>query len=279
MKFTALPDYFQAYTTENPDGIEAVNHQHLQFVTHGSWSELSASIPQDTPNTKYKLLILARHGQGYHNAGVSRYGVARWDEYWSLLDGDEHGDWFDAKLTPLGQEQVQEIGSTILKPMCQEVGLPQIFYSSPMRRCLETFIESWSQVFDQENGEIPVHVVENLRETLGEHTCDKRVDHHVSVDEYQGAKIAQNKRLKLCYEENYPEKDSLWEADHRETDDETDTRTAVALTRILTEPYRYISVTCHSGVIKSVLRNLQHPPVNNLDTGGVVALVVKCDQL
>lgn len=117
--------------------------------------------------------------------------MEKWDAYWSLLSGDEHGEWLDSKLTPLGKDQVRRTGSNVLLPMAKQLGmLPHVFFSSPMRRCLETFIESWTPVL-AETQELPAgtkistRIIEGLRETLGSHTCDKRVAHSMAVDEYQ----------------------------------------------------------------------------------------------
>ncbi|SCW00692.1 LAFE_0C09846g1_1 [Lachancea fermentati] len=273
-QFEALPGYFQAYATDNSTGVDAAGNKHLEFVVHGSWKDLFASIPNDTDDFVYKFLVLARHGQGHHNVGVELYGEPEWDRYWSKLDGDEHRHWLDAHLTPLGIEQARDTGALILSPMCKELGLPDVFYCSPMRRCIETFIGSWSQILEGD-GPVPVHIVENLRETLGEHTCDKRVNQKGVLENYQGASI-NTRTLQLLYDQGYPDQDQLWKQDHRETDTEMDERIHLGLSRALSGSERFVSITCHSGVIQSALRVLAHPPVGHLNTGGIVCCVVRC---
>ncbi|EDZ71012.1 YKL128Cp-like protein [Saccharomyces cerevisiae AWRI1631] len=168
--------------------------------------------------------------------------------------------------------------------MAKQLGmLPHVFFSSPMRRCLETFIESWTPVL-AETQELPAgtkistRIIEGLRETLGSHTCDKRVAHSMAVDEYQDFSTESGHTVHWQYVPDYPEDDELWLPDHRETCAEMDKRTLNGLFELfnqLSSEEKFISLTCHSGVIQSVLRNLQHPPIYNLDTGKVVAVVVE----
>lgn len=286
MPFAALPGFFRAFESQDSQGVDSSIVDHLELVSHDSWANLYEQIPPDTDTEHYKLVVLARHGQGYHNAAILRYGMEAWDAHWSFLDGDEHGKWLDSKLTDLGKGQVQETGLEVLSPIIEELQmLPHVFFSSPMRRCLETFIGSWGGIFTKNNHHlreqtIPVRVVENIRETLGEHTCDKRVPHSESVKEYQNYKTHAGHTIDWLYDSNYPEQDQLWLEDHRETISELDQRLHAGLSQIfsqLSSDQRFVSITCHSGVIGSALRNFKHPPVQNLNTGKVVCAVVKID--
>lgn len=286
MTFTALPGYFRAFENSDSRGVDSSIIDHLELVSHDSWADLYAQLPEDTDTENYKLVILARHGQGYHNAAILRYGQEAWDSYWSFLDGDEHGNWLDSKLTDLGQRQVQATGSGVLSPIVKDLQLlPHVFFSSPMRRCLETFVGSWQDIFAGNEQhltgkEVSVRVLENIRETLGEHACDKRVPHSVAVKEYQNFKTGAGHTIAWSYESDYPEEDRLWRKDHRETISELDARLHTGLSQIfsqLSSDQKFISITCHSGVIGSILRNLKHPPVQNLNTGKIVCAVVKVD--
>ena len=280
--FRALPGYFVAFPKKNSKPVDSSKLNHLELLGHKSWKQLYDSIPKDTPTHEYKLLIVARHGQGYHNAALDRYGEDKWDEYWSLLEGDEYGEWVDSKLTPLGKKQVSNTGLNVLLPIIQDLGfLPHIYFSSPMRRCLETFIESWTPVFRElqpPETHVSPFILENLRETLGEHTCDKRVDHSIAVEEYQNYKMKTGNVINWKYSKDYPEVDQLWRADWREPQLEMDTRVNNGLVEVfekLTSEEKFVSITCHSGVIGSILRNLKHPEIQNLDTGKIVAVVVE----
>ena len=121
MSLRAVPGYFSAYPNEAFQGLDSTKNDHLQLINHKNWKELYDAIPKDTRSCHYKLLILARHGQGYHNAAILRYGMEEWDAYWSLLSGDEHGEWLDSRLTPLGKDQVRRTGSNVLLPMIKPV--------------------------------------------------------------------------------------------------------------------------------------------------------------
>lgn len=288
MKFTAEPGYFSSYETVGQEALDSTVDDHNVLVAHPDWKQLYDSIPSDTEDTQYKLLILARHGQGYHNYSMQKYGVKLWDDYWAMLDGDEGGSWLDAHLTDVGKEQVSETGRTVLLPLAQQLGfLPHKFFNSPMRRCLETFAYSWGQVLAHEpqlmdgDSVITNKVIENLRENLGSHTCDKRVPHSESLAEYTNYAMpgGNGTTVNWVYEEPYPELDDLWEEEHRETPDEMDVRTRKGLETLFSHADnsddKFLSLTVHEGVIMSVLRNLEHPGVKNLQTGKTVAVVVK----
>lgn len=282
--YKALPGYFKAFQTENSEGIDSTVEDPIELVSHKSWKELYDSLPADTAEDSYKLIILARHGQGYHNAALQRYGLEDWENSWSLREGDQYGSWVDSRLTPLGKKQVQSTGEQILLPIVESLCLlPQVFFSSPMRRCLETFVGSWTPVFENykhlASGEtIPVNIIEDVRETLGEHTCDRRVSLTEVTEEYQDLNTASGHRVHWNFEQNYPEDDQMWLPDYRETDREMDQRIHKGLIKMFKQvrpDQKIISLTCHSGVIKCALRNFKHPPVMCLDTGKIVCAVVK----
>ncbi|GMM53637.1 putative phosphomutase [Maudiozyma humilis] len=291
MKFTAEPGYFSSFATPGQEALDSTVDDHNVLIAHPDWKQLYDAIPADTPSTQYKLLILARHGQGYHNYSMEKYGVQQWDDYWAMLDGDDGGSWLDAHLTALGKDQVRDTGRTVLLPLVQQLGfLPHRFFNSPMRRCLETFAYSWGQVLASEphtltrSGSTTVTntVIENLRENLGSHTCDKRVPHSEALAEYTDYAIpaaSPGTTVNWVYEQPYPEEDALWEEEHRETPDEMDVRTRKGLETLFAHAAdprdKFLSLTVHEGVIKSVLRNLEHPGVKNLQTSKTVAVVVK----
>lgn len=284
--YRALPGFFQGYPKVNSKDIDATKTNHLSFVNHSNWKQVYDSLPKDTDNKQYKLMLVARHGQGYHNAAIVRYGEPKWDAYWSLLNGDEYGQWNDSKLTPLGKKQVITTGEEILLPIINQIGiLPHKFFCSPMRRCLETFIESWTPVFKANRNlmtdVIYNNVFENVRETLGEHTCDKRVNHSVTVNEYQDYKLSTGQEIRWLYQPDYPEEDQLWRADYRELDSEMDERINNGLLQIfesLEDEDKLLSLTCHAGVINSVLRNMEHPAIKNLATGQMVPIIVEIEK-
>ncbi|CCK68287.1 phosphoglycerate mutase family protein KNAG_0A06260 [Huiozyma naganishii CBS 8797] len=285
LEFKALPGFFSGYATEDSGEIDARYHDHLGLINHRNWKELYKSIPRDTESHQYKLIILARHGQGYHNAAIARYGRESWNSKWCYLNGDEHGEWLDSKLTPVGQEEVKNTGLSTLLPMVDSLQiLPHKCFSSPMRRCLETFTSSWTHVFQEhkellpENNTVNVKIFENLREDLNTHPCNERVDHSVSVSEYQDCKMKSGTSVHWEYEPDYPEKDQLWSPTQAESKEELDKRIHDGLTQVfetVSPTDKFISITCHSRVIESSLRNLKHPMIWWLGTAQVVCAVVE----
>lgn len=287
MKLRALPGYFQSFPNNECQNTDSQQTNPCGLLNHDNWSQLYTSIPKDTPTHQYKLLLLARHGQGFHNAATDRYGSEAWDSYWCSLPGDEHGSWVDSKLTDLGQRQVSETGSQILLPIVLQLGfLPHKFYSSPLRRCLETYIGSWGEVLSvktdmsQEN-EIHISIIEELRELFNGYTCNHRVPHSQAIKEYQHCKTHSGVQLNWKYEEGYPELDELWTPTLRESKAMIDQRISVALNKVLTpltSDERFISVTCHAYVIESILRVVNHPCVDNLGTAKIVPLVIEIEK-
>ncbi|CCD26223.1 phosphoglycerate mutase family protein NDAI_0H00490 [Naumovozyma dairenensis CBS 421] len=292
-EFKSLPKYFHAFPRYGSPPIDSQMDDPLKLnnVFNNNWKQLYESIPKEDEFYSYKLLIIGRHGQGYHNAATIRYGWNEWDKYWSMLQGDEFSNWVDSKLTPLGERQVQIIGETVLLPMIKQLGfLPHVFFSSPLRRCLETFIGSWGVVFGSYMGNdtnndgstrkhVNVEILENLRETLGKYTCNERVDRSVLLKEYQNFEMGNNNSsLCLKLDNDYPEVDRLWVTYPRESRSELDERIHKVLIELfskITDEQRLISITCHAHVINSILRNLNHPPILNLETGKIVCTVVQ----
>ncbi|SCV16800.1 related to Probable phosphomutase PMU1 [Nakaseomyces glabratus] len=233
LDFRALPGYFKGYSARDTPETRH-NATELDFLAFDdqftTWKQLYQAIPKDTDTHSYKLLVLARHGEGYHNAAEARYGEKAWNEYWSKLEGDQE----------------------------------------------------WEPVFSTHrpsNATVNVKVIEYLRETLGVHTCDERVSHSQALSEYQDHRYNNSDvTVHFDYPGNYSEKDQLWYPDHRETKAEMDRRTRIGLREMFSSVNttdKVISLTCHSGVIASVLRNIKHPAIDHLQTGKLVYAVVE----
>ena len=200
------------------------------LVLEGSWRELQQRLHSlnrnpPTPNTRYKLLFLARHGQGYHNLAIEIYGQKAWADYWSLLD------------------------------------------VSPFTRALDTYKETWNRLRNDKTDGGPL-VVEDLRETIGVHTCDRRRTRSYIRERYPGYPI----------EDGFAEKDELWTADYRETPEEQNVRIRRFLDQYVFgdegDDAVVVGVTAHSGTIKSVLEVIGHRKFN-VGTGGIIPVLVK----
>ncbi|CAH02486.1 putative phosphomutase [Kluyveromyces lactis] len=277
LKYSAVPGYFTSFGDENVLSHRGDEGQHLGFVDGCSgWEDIQRLLDEDS---SLKLLVLARHGQGHHNALESKYGTQEWERYWALQPGVHEVTLVDAQLTELGKQQVRSTGKELLLPMVEKIGFPEKFYSSPLRRCLETYMESWGQVFTSElvssSTEVSVYVKEQCRETLGRHYCDKRLPHDHVVEQYGEETLLGNTKVHWVYEPGMANEDTMWSETHRETVEEIDYRIGGALQELLSGEERYISLTCHSGVIQSALRVLKHPEILQLQTGGVVFVLCK----
>jgi broad specificity phosphatase PhoE len=114
--------------------------------------------------TAYKLLFLARHGEGVHNLAEALYGTPAWNSYWSHLNGDGNLVWGpDPKLTLKGEMQASAANLAWKQEMKDAVPIPQSFYSSPLQRASNTLEITWKDI-QLSRGILPL-IVEDLRET------------------------------------------------------------------------------------------------------------------
>ncbi|KAK3626441.1 putative phosphoglycerate mutase pmu1 [Elasticomyces elasticus] len=266
------PVYFD-YTKYN-FGLIAAEHypnegNQIDYKDRTPWqrftSFLNALPATSPPGTQYRLLYLARHGEGYHNVAEAFYGTKAWDEKWSRLDGNGTSVWSDAHLTAVGEQQARDAGRFLTKQFSSEVKmpLPGEWYVSPLTRCLETANLTW----DGFNGSSTKPIIkEMVREVMGEHTCDRRSSRTVIHDTVPEWTI----------EDGFAEEDELWRADHRETWAEHDVRSRAFLDEVFAneEGSKIVSVTAHSGTIASLLRVTGHRKFP-LQTGGMMPIFVK----
>jgi len=227
---------------------------------------------QSHKTTSYRLLYLARHGEGFHNVAQRHYGTKAWDCYWSKVTGNESITWADAHLTATGIAQAKVAHdfwrATTTK---QGIPVPQSFYVSPLDRCLATANVTFAGLEDVLSREYPfVPVVkELLREALGVHTCDRRSSREYIAKNYPGYVI----------EKGFAEVDPLWDPDVRESDAHMIARLKTLLDDIVTsDENTFISLTSHSGAIGAMLHVLGHRPFG-LQTGGVIPVLVRVDRV
>ncbi|KIK40093.1 hypothetical protein CY34DRAFT_286866 [Suillus luteus UH-Slu-Lm8-n1] len=238
---------------------------------------LNASSPV---GTQYKVFFVGRHGEGFHNVAEAKYGTKEWNNYWSKENGDGELIWGpDPELTPLGKDQAKAAHDA-WKQECEfDIPLPEKLYSSPLTRAIHTNKITFDSIIPKSQRTM---IIENLRETNGVHTCDKR-------------------RTRTYIEQTFPdfdieneliEEDTLWDPELRETHAELDVRMRRVLNMIFdkdqeqceyhTSPIHQcrlsarlvISFTVHGGVVSAVLRVMNHKQYF-LPTGGVMPIVVK----
>ncbi|KAJ3551114.1 hypothetical protein NM688_g4921 [Phlebia brevispora] len=200
-------------------------------------SELNRVAPKDV---SYRVLYIARHGEGYHNVAESIYGSVTWDDYWSKINSDGNITWGpDAELTLLGIAQARSLSSAWRFQAEAGVPLPQSFYVSPLTRALDTLNATWGDwVLTRPDIPAPV-VIEGLRETIGVHTCDMRRSKTFIAHRYPS----------WSFEEGFAEADPFWTPDTRETADAQQARARRALVEILGQD----DATCRSFLSTLVL--------------------------
>ncbi|KAL1598931.1 putative phosphoglycerate mutase pmu1 [Paraconiothyrium brasiliense] len=194
---------------------------------------------------RYKIFYIIRHGQGVHNVKYHEVGREEWDGYWSKLSGDGNVVWEDAELTPFGKQQAEDIASFFGRG---EVPLPDVIFSSPLRRCLGTteiaYKNTLATVGDTSDSSRRPLVKEKLRERLGVHFCDKRSTRSYITSAHPLFKI----------EVGFTEEDELWKADVRETLDEHMFRATQLLEDIFERggDEVIVSLTAHSGALMAL---------------------------
>lgn len=101
-------------------------------------------------------LYFVRHGQALHNVAAEKYGdYAYFDPVYT-----------DSNLTEHGIKQATDLQLFFSK------NNPDIVFSSPLRRCLQTLDHALLHYKKE------IHVDDRLVERLGEHPCNKRSHKH-----------------------------------------------------------------------------------------------------
>jgi len=144
--------------------------------------------------------------------------------------------------------------------------MPQKFYSSPFTRAARTLELTWSDIVLNENNPPRPFVREKYRETIGYHPCDKRGKISVLKENFPFIEV----------EQGMTEDDELWEADCREDESRgQDPRMRDALDDVfLHDKELFLSVTAHSGCIRSMVRATGHR-LFKLYTSKMIPVAVK----
>ncbi|KAF2227459.1 histidine phosphatase superfamily [Elsinoe ampelina] len=239
--------------------------QWQRFSTH--LSQLNTRSP---PHITYKLLFLARHGEGTHNSAETFYTTPSWNCYYAQADGNSTTTWADATLTPSGESQstrARNYWTRLLKE--QRITPPGSFYVSPLTRCLQTADETWRDVPLPGRRLYRPVVKEFLREGMSIHTCDRRSSRSVIRANFPG----------MRFEETFAENDTLWSGVVAETPSAQDYRSKLLLDDVWgRDRGQVLSFTSHSGETRSLLRVLGHVPFS-LSTGSVLPVLVRGEKV
>lgn len=189
---------------------------------------------------------------GVHNVKEREVGRHEWQQYWSKLDGDGRLEWADAVLTEKGAQQAQDLGNFWNEAIARsKVCPPTAFYTSPLRRCLQTIEATWSKVSGISTSAAPI-VREQLREIFGVHTCDRRGPTSWIREHYPD----------FVLPPDTPEEDPWWTPDHRETLEQHSQLWREFLCELFDgDDSTYVSITTHSGAIRALYHALGHPDV------------------
>ncbi|KAF5017602.1 hypothetical protein F66182_10447 [Fusarium sp. NRRL 66182] len=209
------------------------------------WARLAAYVRwlnKNSPdNVSYKVLYLTRHGLGVHNKMHAQVGSEAWNTRVSFQNGDGRQVWFDAFLTEVGRQQAQDLCEFWTDLIhIQGAPLPQVFYTSPLARCLQTTSLVFSPLMTSQQ---PI-VKELLRERITLHTCDYRRPRTWIAENYPNYKI----------EDAFSEEDPFTGRAEPETDEEHVVRKHQALGEIFQEAKDcdFVSCTVHSYAIRAI---------------------------
>ncbi|KAH6682248.1 putative phosphoglycerate mutase [Plectosphaerella plurivora] len=219
-------------------------------------------------STKYKVLFVTRHGQGYHNTMEAKVGTEAWDNHWSKLDGDGTVVWADAKIDPNGIVQAAELSAIWSNVATNEkLPLPPSIYTSPLARCLETTRRVLSATYQEQGAEFRPVIKELLRERLTDHTCDRR----------SSLSWIQANYPDYVVEPGFSEEDTLWSSTRYETMEEHVARKQKVLEDIFnTDDNGFVALVAHSMAISAILGVLREENIR-VRAGSTIVLFVKAE--
>ncbi|KZM27373.1 putative phosphoglycerate mutase pmu1 [Ascochyta rabiei] len=232
-------------------------------------SHLHSLLSTAAPDEHFKLVFLARHGEGWHNVAEAKYGTSAWDQQYACLDGADGLTWADAHLTPTGQQQALAVHDLWADELPRGIPAPETFYVSPLTRTLQTADRSFANLSLPHPRRYVPRVHEGLREALGVHTCDRRSSRSDIAIAFPHA----------VFEDGFADEDGLWEAEHREPRAARRYRLASFLDHVVASDDGVVwSFTSHSGAIASLLEAVGHRAFR-LETGGVIPVLLKAERV
>lgn len=241
-----------------PMGYKTQWERFEKYVDH-----LNRKAPKDT---QYKVLVMGRHGEGWHNAAETYYGTPAWNCYWSEQTGNGTANWEDPLLTTAGLQEAYK-ANAYFKSRFEEYGMPyfESYYTSPLARCVITARETFANLDLPRSHRFKPVVKEKFRESISIHTCDHRSNKTYISTLADGIK----------FERGFTEKDELWTGTEGETAEHQLARSKEVLDDVFTnDDATWVSVTSHSGEISKLLTTLNHRAFR-LSTGQIIPVLVK----
>lgn len=171
----------------------------------------------------------------------------------------------------IGRAQARRANAAWLNQIGEAIPLPQSYYTSPLRRCIDTAELTFADLPLPEDRPFKVTIKEMVRETMGIHTCDQRSSKSAI------SKVVEQEHF--IFEAGFAEADELWRPDVRESNAEVDARMQSVLNDIFAhDPSEVVSLTAHSGAIASMLRVSGHQEFPLL-TGAVIPMLVRAEKV
>lgn len=267
-QYNVVYGFFQQTSPDTEENFD-IDGNNFGLYSNISWSDVTDKIEalnEKSEDKKYKLIFAARHGEGYHNVAPDMYSAEDWECYWQIQDGNGEIEWFDASLTPNGEQQIEKLSGQWQDQLKKGTPLPQSYYASPLRRTLQTFELTWTNVskFDHNDKYKPL-VREVARETYGIDSESRRHDKEFIVKNWPFVQLSSD----------FSDPDPWWSPKERETGQHRDYRAELFLNDVFTnDNNQVISLTTHSGFIKSLLKVVNHRKWS-MPTGAMIPLIVE----
>lgn len=263
--------------------LEHVDDMKFNYITEnfgviGSWEDAIKRVNElnshAADNESYKMFLLARHGQGWHNVGFRKHGKESWVNKWRFLPGDGEITWGpDADLTEIGLAQARCNNDALKKQIKNGAPIPAKMYVSPLKRSCKTLKLTWKGI------ETPRPIVkENLRETIGLNLCHRRSNKSDISDLFPDFQFEDGFSEYDVLHESYQEKERLHEQFIRITEflqevfEEEWNGSSIDKKKRFDE--QIISVTCHAGTIRAFLTVTSHR-MFTIPTCGIIGVVIK----
>lgn len=273
-QYSVVPGFFKQLMPETDETKFDYFQEHLGAAKlwKDIFGELERLNNESDDKTAYKLFLLARHGQGYHNLANLKYGEKAWNEHWLKICGDGEIVWApDPELTELGLKQASDNAEALGKEFDRGLILPHRFFASPFRRSVDTLIGLWLQhVLLKEQRPL---IKEDFRETMGVHVCDKRSPRSVIAEKYEPKGFV--------IEDGFEEEDIYFKSDYREKVWEQALRMNRLFEWVMNNTSKtesFVSITSHLGSIRTQLMVLGHRPFA-IGTGGMIPVLVKATRV
>ncbi|KAI9639053.1 histidine phosphatase superfamily [Dioszegia hungarica] len=289
--YSTLPGFFPDYM---PD---ATPEQALTPVC-GDWPALRALFADAQancpPNVAIKLLLVARHCQGEHNAMdelhiPKNHGFTLTEHRKEMGRIGRHHPLFDPGLSPKGQDQAKALAEAVKDQTMKGMPVPMQFVS-PAKRAVETWQATWGTPPAGAVGHSGPMVLEGLREKLHVHLCNARrplsvlkADHARLICPPQMAELdpwwQPGEDCRYERSDTQPPAEQMQrELRGRETEEEMYSRAQTALGEIMrhSEGQAYVSITSHSYFLKELFKVLGSPS-RELREGEICPLVVRVE--